>query len=126
MIDSKQNFKKKYIKGFYINEKQNRFGGFLSISMTEEGLEQVRQIKANADGYRNFYAFPKKGFPGQFTVVSRLEHNLSEFFKTLSEQDIRIFQKLNLLEQIQKMKDAQQDAAVDDLLRFYGINPKKV
>jgi hypothetical protein len=58
----------KFINGVFIEEKEGKYGTYLSIGITEEGLENLQNLPASAKGWRNVTAFRQKGNENKFSA----------------------------------------------------------
>jgi hypothetical protein len=58
----------KYINGVFISKKEGKFGEFLSIGISEEGLKALQALEKSASGFRNFTASPQKADPNKFSA----------------------------------------------------------
>lgn len=58
----------RYIKGLFITERTGQYGKYLSIGITEEGLQALKSINPNEKGVRNFFASPQRNDPSKYSA----------------------------------------------------------
>ena len=59
----------KYIKGLWITEFDGKYGDYLSFGITDEGIEQLKNLPKNDRGIRNFAAFRQKNDNKKFSAI---------------------------------------------------------
>lgn len=62
-----------YIKGLFIKEKEGKYGKYLIISATQEGVDNIASLNRNADGFRTLIATPRKDDPKKFSIKPFVE-----------------------------------------------------
>ena len=58
----------KYVNGIFIEQKEGPFGTFLSIGITEAGLQELKNLPVSAKGWRNLTATPQKDNHNKYSV----------------------------------------------------------
>lgn len=56
-----------YINGIFIEEKEGKYGKYLSIGVTDEGLNALSNLQRSESGFRNFIASPQKSNPAKYS-----------------------------------------------------------
>lgn len=57
-----------YVNGIFIEEKEGPFGTYLSIGITEEGINNIKALPTTAKGWRNLTASRQKDQNTKFSV----------------------------------------------------------
>jgi hypothetical protein len=57
-----------YIKGLFVKEKEGKYGKYLIISATQEGIDNIASLSKNQDGFRTLIATPRKDDPKKFSI----------------------------------------------------------
>jgi hypothetical protein len=73
--------KTEYLNGIFISKREGQYGEFLSIGITEEGLESLKNLAKNDKGVRNFTASPQRNDPNKFSskpYVAKENTNLTK------------------------------------------------
>jgi hypothetical protein len=58
----------KYINGLFVTEKEGKYGKFLSVGITDEGLKALQDLERSASGFRNFTLSPQKNDPTKYSA----------------------------------------------------------
>ena len=58
----------KYVNGMYMKKKTGKYGEYFVISLKDDGLESLRNIEPNADGFRTLIASPKKDDNEKYSI----------------------------------------------------------
>lgn len=58
----------KYINGFFATEKEGQYGPYISIGITDEGIEALKNLPKSGD-FRNFTLSKQKNDPSKFSAV---------------------------------------------------------
>jgi hypothetical protein len=64
-----------YVNGIYIDEKEGMYGTYLSIGITKEGLENLKNVPANEKGWINLTAGRQKANASKFSVKPYVAKN---------------------------------------------------
>lgn len=57
-----------YINGVYMKRKEGKYGEYFVISFKEEGLQALKSLASNTDGFRVVIASPQKADKDKFSV----------------------------------------------------------
>jgi hypothetical protein len=57
-----------YINGLFVTEKEGQYGKYLSVGITEEGLEALKALEPSASGFRNITLSPQKNDPTKYSA----------------------------------------------------------
>ena len=57
----------KYINGLFATEKEGQYGPYISIGITDEGIEALRNLPKNGD-FRNFTLNKQKNDPSKYSA----------------------------------------------------------
>jgi hypothetical protein len=65
---AKNNNATQYVNGLFITKKEGQYGEYLSIGISNEGLEAIKALEPSASGFRNIVASPTKADPTKFSA----------------------------------------------------------
>jgi hypothetical protein len=57
----------KYLNGIFATRKEGQYGEFISIGITDEGIEALQNLSKNGE-FRNFTLSPQKSDPNKFSA----------------------------------------------------------
>lgn len=68
-----------YIKGVFLKEKTGKYGKYFVLSMNREGLDSIKNIGTNNDGFYVMIASPRKDNPDKFSIKPFVPKNEPPF-----------------------------------------------
>jgi hypothetical protein len=57
-----------YVKGVFMKRKAGKYGEYFILSVTDEGLANLKALEANKDGFRAVIASPRKETPDKYSI----------------------------------------------------------
>jgi hypothetical protein len=57
----------KYLSGLFVRDQEGKFGPEISIGITDEGIEAIKNLPKNGD-FRNFYLSRQRNDPTKYSV----------------------------------------------------------
>lgn len=57
----------KYLNGFFATKKEGAYGEYISVGITEEGIEALKNLPKNGN-FRNFTLTPQKNDPNKYSA----------------------------------------------------------
>lgn len=57
-----------YLKGVFMKEKEGKYGKYFIISMNQEGVDNLRGLNSNKDGFRTLIATPRKDDANKYSI----------------------------------------------------------
>jgi hypothetical protein len=57
-----------YINGIFAEKKEGEYGSYISIGISEQGLEELQALATSAKGWRNLTLTPQKNNPNKFSA----------------------------------------------------------
>ena len=57
-----------YVKGVFLREKTGKYGKYFILSFTDEGINNLKALESNADGFKTTIASPRKDDPSKYSI----------------------------------------------------------
>lgn len=57
----------KYINGLFATKKEGNYGEYISVGITDEGIEALKNLEKNGE-FRNFTLSPQKADPNKYSA----------------------------------------------------------
>lgn len=64
-----------YLKGVFMKKKDGKYGEYFVLSFTEDGLNNLKALEKNADGYRTVIASSRKDQPEKYSIKPFVKKN---------------------------------------------------
>ena len=58
----------KYVNGIFATKREGDYGEYVSIGITEEGIEALKSLPMTEKGFRNFTLSPRKDDPNKYSA----------------------------------------------------------
>jgi len=57
-----------YLNGVFMKKKDGKYGEYYVISLKDEGIENLRKLDKNQDGFRTIIASPRKDDANKYSI----------------------------------------------------------
>ena len=57
-----------YVNGIFATKREGDYGEYVSIGITEEGIEALKSLPMTEKGFRNFTLSPQKNDPNKYSA----------------------------------------------------------
>lgn len=58
----------KYLNGWFVSKREGNYGEYLSVGITDDGIEALKNLPKSESGFRNLTLNPQKNDPNKYSA----------------------------------------------------------